>query len=88
MFGPVQAHRQTWRGPGDTGISESPWAMCAHGGPARHEQVLFKNDTVVPVVVDFLTGKDVKDRNITYRPLRFVPLDGVNSTATHPSVTR
>ena len=37
---------------------------------------------------DFLAGKDVKDRRITYPPLRFVPLTGTDPAVTHPSVSR
>ena len=55
---------------------------------AGHEQTLFQNDTAVPVIKDFLLGHDVSDRRITYPELRFVPLEGTDSTATHPSVGR
>ncbi|HXS83267.1 MAG TPA: alpha/beta fold hydrolase [Methylomirabilota bacterium] len=55
---------------------------------AGHEQIFFQNDTVVPVVRDFLAGKDVKERRVTFHPLRFVPLTGTDPAVTHPSVTR
>src|SRR5262249_39074230 len=55
---------------------------------AGHEQIFFQNDTVMPVVRDFLMGQDVRDRKLTYPPLRFVPLAGVDPSVTHPSVTR
>jgi hypothetical protein len=42
----------------------------------------------MPIVRDYLAGQDVKDRKPTYPPLRFVPLEGVDSTVTHPSVSR
>ena len=53
---------------------------------AGHEQTFWQNDTAAPVVIDFLAGKDVKDRKITYPPLRFVPLEGLDPEVTHPSV--
>jgi pimeloyl-ACP methyl ester carboxylesterase len=55
---------------------------------AGHEQTFLQNDTALPVVLDFLAGKDVRDRKITYPPLRFVPLTGTDPNVTHPSVTR
>jgi pimeloyl-ACP methyl ester carboxylesterase len=55
---------------------------------AGHEQIFFQNDTVGPVVRDFLMGRDVRDRRVTFHPLRFVPLTGTDANVTHPSVTR
>jgi len=55
---------------------------------AGHEQIFFQNDTVIPVVRDFLMGRDVSERRVTYPPLRFVPLTGTDPGVTHPSVTR
>jgi len=55
---------------------------------AGHEQIFFQNETVTPVVRDFLAGRDVKDRRVTYPPLRFVPLTGTDPAVTHPSVSR
>src|SRR5262245_43199093 len=55
---------------------------------AGHEQIFFQNDNVVPVVRDFLMGNDVKDRRVTYPPLRFVPLTGTDPGVSHPSVAR
>src|SRR6185503_1931067 len=53
-----------------------------------HDEMFFQNDTVVPVVRDFLAVKDVRECSITYPPLRFVPLTGTDPAVTHPSVTR
>jgi len=53
---------------------------------AGHEQTFFGNDNAMPVIQDFLRGKDVRDRKITYPELRFVPLEGRDPR--HPSVSR
>jgi len=53
---------------------------------AGHEQIFFQNESVGPVVRDFLSGRDVRDRKVTYPPLRFVPLTGTDPKVTHPSV--
>jgi len=53
---------------------------------AGHEQIFFQNQSVGPVVRDFLSGRDVRDRKVTYPPLRFVPLTGTDPNVTHPSV--
>ncbi len=42
----------------------------------------------MPVVLDFLAGKDVRDRKITCPALRFVPLEGTDPLVTHPAVGR
>ena len=55
---------------------------------AGHEQTFWQSDDAVPVVVDFLAGRDVRDRRITYPALRFVPLEGTDPKTTHPAVTR
>jgi hypothetical protein len=55
---------------------------------AGHEQTLFQNETAIPVLTDFLAGKDVRDRKITYPPLRFIPLTGSDARVFHPSVPR
>jgi len=55
---------------------------------AGHEQIFFQNQSVGPVVRDFLSGRDVHDRKVTYPPLHFVPLTGADPNVTHPSVTR
>jgi pimeloyl-ACP methyl ester carboxylesterase len=76
---PYQAEEMRW------GLPNSTHLIVAHAG---HEQTLFQNDTAVPVIVDFLKGSDVSERRITYRPLRFVPLEGRDPEADHPSVPR
>lgn len=55
---------------------------------AGHEQTFLQNETALPVVLDFLAGRDVRDRRITYPAMRFVPLTGTDPKAQHPSVTR
>ena len=55
---------------------------------AGHEQIFLQNENAAPVVRDFLAGRDVRDRRLTYPPLRFVPLAGTDPTVSHPSVTR
>ncbi len=50
---------------------------------AGHEQTYFQNETAVPVVLDFLRGQDVRDRKVTYPPLRFVPLEGSDPRVSH-----
>jgi pimeloyl-ACP methyl ester carboxylesterase len=62
-------------------------ATCLVVENAGHEQTFWQNDTAMPVVVDFLAGKDVRGRRITYPPLRFVPLEGTGAVR-HPSVER
>src|SRR5262245_36489695 len=54
---------------------------------AGHEQLFFQNDDMMPVVRDFLAGKDVKDRRVAYTSLKFVPLTGSDPAVTHPSVS-
>jgi len=75
---PYQSEEFRWGAPNATHI------VVENAG---HEQIFFQNETVTPVVRDFLAGKDVKDRRITYPPLRFVPLTGSDPAATHPSVS-
>jgi pimeloyl-ACP methyl ester carboxylesterase len=53
---------------------------------AGHEQTFLQNNEAWPVARDFLTGQDVKDRRITYPPLRFIPLEGPAGDVKHPSV--
>jgi pimeloyl-ACP methyl ester carboxylesterase len=76
---PYQSEEFRWGAPNATHI------MVENAG---HEQIFFQNDGVPPVVRDFLAGKDVKDRKVSYHPLRFVPLAGADPAVTHPSVTR
>ncbi len=51
---------------------------------AGHEQTFWQNDDALPVVLDFLAGRDVRKRKITYPALRFIPLAGADPR--HPSV--
>jgi pimeloyl-ACP methyl ester carboxylesterase len=76
---PYQSEEFRWGAPNATHI------VVENAG---HEQIFFQNDTVAPVVRDFLMGHDVRDRSVTYPPLRFVPLTGTDPAVTHPSVTR
>ena len=74
---PYQAEELRW------GMTNTTHLIVEHAG---HEQTFWQNDTAAPVVIDFLAGKDVRDRKITYPPLRFVPLEGLDPEVTHPSV--
>lgn len=53
---------------------------------AGHEQTFLQNNEAWAVARDFLNGQDVKDRKITYPPLRFVPVEGTGGEVKHPSV--
>ena len=74
---PSQGDELCWGMPNATHI------VVANAG---HEQTFFGNDNAMPVIQDFLRGKDVRDRKITYPELRFVPLEGRDPR--HPSVSR
>ena len=76
---PYQAERLRW------GMTDATHLIVDHAG---HEQTLFQNDTAVPVIADFLAGRDVRNRTITYPALRFVPLEGTDPAVSHPSVPR
>ena len=76
---PYQAEQLRW------GMSDATHLIVANAG---HEQTLFQNETAIPVLTDFLAGKDVRDRRITYPPLQFIPLAGSDARVFHPSVTR
>jgi pimeloyl-ACP methyl ester carboxylesterase len=76
---PYQAEELRW------GMTNATHLVVAHAG---HEQTFFQNVTATPVIVDFLAGKDVSDRRISYPALRFVPLEGTDAGAHHPSVSR
>ena len=54
---------------------------------AGHEQVL-PHPEVQKAIVRFLRGEDVSDLRATWPRLRFVPLEGSDPEATHPSVTK
>lgn len=74
---PQQAEELRW------GMSNATHLIVENAG---HEQTFWQNETAVPVVVDFLAGKDVRDRKITYPPLKFVALEGADSH--HPAAAR
>jgi len=74
---PAQGEELRW------GLPNATHLVVLHAG---HEQTLWQNDTALPVVLDFLRGKDVSQRTITYPPLRFIPLEGPDPR--HPSVPR
>lgn len=74
---PQQAEALRW------GMTNATHLIVPNAG---HEQTFFQNDAGLPVVVDFLAGKEVGDRKITYPPLEFVPLEG--KSGAHPSVSR
>jgi pimeloyl-ACP methyl ester carboxylesterase len=76
---PYQAEEIRW------GMPNSTHLIVENAG---HEQTFWQNDTAAPVLVDFLAGRDVGNRKITYPALRFVPLEGSDPEATHPSVSR
>ena len=76
---PYQSEEFRWGAPNATHLTVEN---------AGHEQIFFQNQSAGPVVRDFLAGKDVKERRISYPPLHFVPLTGTDPNVTHPSVTR
>jgi pimeloyl-ACP methyl ester carboxylesterase len=76
---PYQAERLRW------GLTDATHLIVADAG---HEQTFLSNETARPVIVDFLRGHDVRERTITYPPLRFVPLEGSDPSVSHPAVPR
>jgi len=76
---PYQAEELRW------GMTNTTHLIVRNAG---HEQTFWQNGTALPVLRDFLAGRDVADRFITYPALRFVPLEGTDPQVTHPSVTR
>lgn len=74
---PYQAEMLRW------GLPNSTHLIVPNAG---HEQIFYQNDSSPAVIRDFLAGRDVHDRKITYPPLRFVPLEGADGSARHPSV--
>lgn len=74
---PHQAEEVRW------GFSDAVHLVVPNAG---HEQTFWQNPDAVPVVRDFLRGKDVSNAKLTYPPLRFVPLEGPAGAVTHPSV--
>jgi len=76
---PYQAEHLRW------GLTDATHLIVENAG---HEQTFWQNKTAMPVLVDFLAGKDVRDRRISYPPPRFVPLEGSDPAVFHPSVPR
>ena len=76
---PYQAEMVRW------GMPNSTHLIVPNAG---HEQTFIQNDTTPGVICDFLAGHDVRDRKVSYPPLRFVPLEGTDPQVGHPSVTR
>ena len=74
---PYQAEELRWGFPNSTHI------IVENAG---HEQTLLQNPQALPLLVDFLAGQDVRGRRIDMPPLRFVPLEGKDPLASHPSV--
>lgn len=75
---PQQAEEMRWGFPNSTHI------VVANAG---HEQTLWQNPDAVPVVVDFLAGRDVSGRALAWHPLRFIPLRGTDPANTHPALS-
>jgi len=74
---PYQAEEVRW------GFARATHLVVAHAG---HEQVLWQNPDAVPVVRDFLAGRDVSAAHLAWRPLRFIPLEGPPGEISHPSI--
>lgn len=74
---PYQAEEIRW------GFTQSTHLVVRNAG---HEQTLWQNPGAVPLLVDFLLGKDVSTRRIDLPPMRFVPLTGRHPSPSHPSV--
>lgn len=74
---PYQAEHMRW------GMPNSTHLIVENAG---HEQTLFQNEGATEVIADFLAGRNVQDRRLSYRPLRFAPLEGRGGEVRHPSV--
>jgi pimeloyl-ACP methyl ester carboxylesterase len=74
---PYQAEHMRW------GMPNATHLVVENAG---HEQTFFQNDGARAVIADFLAGRDVHGRTITYPPLRFIPLEGSDPVVSHPSV--
>ena len=74
---PYQAEEIKW------GFANAVHLVVSNAG---HEQIWFQNEETTAIMVDFLAGDDVRNRRPTYRPLRFLPLDGNDPEVRHPSV--
>ena len=75
---PYQAEEILW------GFSNGTHLIVRNAG---HEQIL-THPEIRKAVVRFLSGEDVSDVRAAWPPLRFVPLEGFDPEATHPSVPR
>jgi hypothetical protein len=76
---PYQAEELRW------GFSNATHLVVRNAG---HEQTWLQNQGSIPVLVDFLSGKDVSDRHLSYPALQFLPLEGSDAAASHPAVSR
>jgi len=76
---PYQAEELKW------GFSNATHLVVANAG---HEQTWLQNPETMPVLADFLAGKDVSGRRLAYPALRFIPLEGSDPKPTHPSLSR
>ena len=74
---PQQAEEMRW------GFSDATHLVIENAG---HEQTFWQNPAAVPVVVDFLSGRDVRERRLAWPKLAFVPLEGRDGG--HPSVAK
>ena len=72
---PYQAEEIKW------GFSNATHLIVADAG---HEQIW--TDETTPILIDFLKGENVRDRRLEYRPLRFLPLEGIDPEMSHPAV--
>lgn len=55
-------------------------------GNAGHEDMLFADRGLTMAALRFLTGEDVSDFRLALPAPRFVPIEGSDPEATHPSV--
>lgn len=75
---PYQAEEIKW------GFTNAVHLVVSNAG---HEQTWLQNTETPGIIVDFLGGKDVRNRRATYRALRFLPLEGSDPDVSHPSVS-
>ena len=64
------------------GFVEATHLVQNYGG---HEDWM-RNQKVLPVILDFLAGKNVAGRDVDMPKLRFIPVRGKPGGVTHPSV--
>jgi pimeloyl-ACP methyl ester carboxylesterase len=74
---PYQAEELRW------GFTNATHVIVENAG---HEQTFWQNPEAMPLIVDFLSGRDVAGRRIDRPAVRFVPLEGNDPLASHPSV--